>query len=356
MNPDTPLRPSSDAPEEDQWCVQSTPVRVSPAPILGHRWRVAPWPAACRRCNSTTPSLMDRWRWRCSQRMSKSARAWPRSSTTARPRRSPTPSSRSRSSIAQCATTRPQRASRARLAARDARTRAGHAARLHQPASPVAERGGGTRGSTARQCRGTHPAVGRAGRAPHRGLRRASCTPAARTVVLRVAQEALRNIAKHSSATNAWLATRTRVSPDGEHRMDPRGWRRRPRLRLSRPSPHIPIDATSDLRFMRERADLLGSDLAHSDSPAGTVVRLTIDHQHEEGRGVDHDGNRLRGTGSPARRSGPAQPGATDQDPARRRPRAVPRGHAPDPRQASPTSTSSARPRTAATRSRWRSR
>ncbi len=98
---------------------------------------------------------------------------------------------------------------------------------------------------------------------------------AARTVVLRVAQEAMRNIAKHSSATNAWLATRTRISPDGEHQWilevgdDGRGFD------YQAVAAH-PNKRHFGLRFMRERADLLGSDLAIQTDPAGTVVRLTI--------------------------------------------------------------------------------
>jgi len=97
----------------------------------------------------------------------------------------------------------------------------------------------------------------------------------ARTVVLRVAQEALRNVAKHSSATNAWLATRTRHSPDGEHQWilevgdDGRGFDYRA------VAAH-PNKRHFGLRFMRERSDLLGSDLAIQTDPAGTVVRLTI--------------------------------------------------------------------------------
>ncbi|HYI21970.1 MAG TPA: histidine kinase [Candidatus Limnocylindrales bacterium] len=99
--------------------------------------------------------------------------------------------------------------------------------------------------------------------------------PAARAVVLRVAQEAMRNIAKHSSATKAWLATRTRVSPDGEHQWilevgdDGRGFD------YQAVAAH-PNKRHFGLRFMRERADLLGSDLAIQTDPAGTVVRLTI--------------------------------------------------------------------------------
>jgi two-component system sensor histidine kinase DegS len=99
---------------------------------------------------------------------------------------------------------------------------------------------------------------------------------AARTVVLRVAQEALRNIAKHAAASRAWLQTREDVGPDGRHLWvlevgdDGRGF------------DYQTVAANPNrrhfgLRFMRERADLLGSNLAiESNHAAGTVVRLTI--------------------------------------------------------------------------------
>jgi two-component system sensor histidine kinase DegS len=99
---------------------------------------------------------------------------------------------------------------------------------------------------------------------------------AARTVVLRVAQEALRNIAKHAAASRAWLHTREETGPDGGQQWvlevgdDGRGF------------DYETVAANPNrrhfgLRFMRERADLLGSNLAiESDHAAGTVVRLTI--------------------------------------------------------------------------------
>ena len=101
-------------------------------------------------------------------------------------------------------------------------------------------------------------------------------TPAARTVVLRVAQEALRNVGKHSAAKRAWLATREathgdsaaawelEVGDDG-HGFDPDGPPPGHRRR------HF------GLRFMRERSDLLGAQLSLETRPAaGTIVRLRI--------------------------------------------------------------------------------
>jgi two-component system sensor histidine kinase DegS len=99
---------------------------------------------------------------------------------------------------------------------------------------------------------------------------------AARTVVLRVAQEALRNIAKHAAASRAWLQTREEIGPDGGQQWvlevgdDGRGF------------DYQTVTANPNrrhfgLRFMRERAQLLGSNLAiESHHAAGTVVRLTI--------------------------------------------------------------------------------
>ncbi|MGI8928110.1 MAG: sensor histidine kinase [Candidatus Limnocylindrales bacterium] len=100
---------------------------------------------------------------------------------------------------------------------------------------------------------------------------------AVRTVVLRVAQEALRNIAKHSGATRAWMVTRTIDEPDGG-----RKWQ----LEVGDDGRGFDLDGVTahpnrrhfGLRFMRERADLLGSELSITTSPAaGTVVRLTTD-------------------------------------------------------------------------------
>ena len=100
---------------------------------------------------------------------------------------------------------------------------------------------------------------------------------AARTVVLRVAQEALRNIAKHSGASRAWVITRTTEQPDGV-----RQWQ----LEVGDDGKGFDIDTVTShpnrrhfgLRFMRERAELLGSELTITTSPgSGTIVRLTTE-------------------------------------------------------------------------------
>jgi two-component system sensor histidine kinase DegS len=106
---------------------------------------------------------------------------------------------------------------------------------------------------------------------------------AARTVVLRVAQEAMRNIAKHSAASRAWIVTREVEAPDGH-----RKWQ----LEVGDDGQGFDIDGVTahpnkrhfGLRFMRERADLLGSELSITTRPAGgTVVRLTSDLGGERG-------------------------------------------------------------------------
>ncbi len=103
---------------------------------------------------------------------------------------------------------------------------------------------------------------------------------AARTVVLRVAQEALRNIAKHAGATRSWVYTHISDDPAGRHWVlevgdDGRGFD------LEQVASH-PDRRHFGLRFMRERAELLGSQLSIQTSPAaGTVVRLTIDPREE---------------------------------------------------------------------------
>ena len=98
----------------------------------------------------------------------------------------------------------------------------------------------------------------------------------ARTTVLRVAQEALRNVTKHSGATHAWLATRTE-GVDGHER-----WI----LEVRDDGVGFDLADVTDhadrrhfgLRFMRERAELLGSQLAiDTNRTSGTAVRLTID-------------------------------------------------------------------------------
>ena len=98
----------------------------------------------------------------------------------------------------------------------------------------------------------------------------------ARPAVLRVAQEALRNIAKHAEANRAWLSTSLEqegsagalwvleVGDDGRG-FDLEQVGRQPSRR------HF------GLRFMRERSELLGARLSIETRPAaGTVVRLSI--------------------------------------------------------------------------------
>jgi two-component system sensor histidine kinase DegS len=106
---------------------------------------------------------------------------------------------------------------------------------------------------------------------------------AERTVVLRVAQEALRNIAKHSGASRAWLITRELDGPDGNPT-----WQ----LEVGDDGRGFDIDGVTahpnrrhfGLRFMRERADLLGSELSITTGMAGgTVVRLTTELGGERG-------------------------------------------------------------------------
>jgi two-component system sensor histidine kinase DegS len=100
---------------------------------------------------------------------------------------------------------------------------------------------------------------------------------AARTVVLRVAQESLRNIAKHSGASRAWVVTRSIEGPNGS-----RKWQ----LEVGDDGRGFDFDMVTahpnrrhfGLRFMNERAELLGSELAITTAPAaGTVVRLTTE-------------------------------------------------------------------------------
>lgn len=99
---------------------------------------------------------------------------------------------------------------------------------------------------------------------------------AAQTVVVRVAQEALRNIAKHAAASRAWVATsEQQTANDGRVWMlevgdDGRGFD------YETVAAH-PNRRHFGLRFMRERAQLLGSELAiETHHAAGTVVRLMI--------------------------------------------------------------------------------
>ncbi|MGZ6294918.1 MAG: sensor histidine kinase [Candidatus Limnocylindrales bacterium] len=100
---------------------------------------------------------------------------------------------------------------------------------------------------------------------------------ARQTVVLRVAQEALRNVRKHAEARRVRVSTRLETRDDGgpghwilEVGDDGRGFE--------------PPDRLSDgggqhfgLRFMRERADMIGAQLTiEAAAGSGTIVRLTI--------------------------------------------------------------------------------
>jgi two-component system sensor histidine kinase DegS len=90
--------------------------------------------------------------------------------------------------------------------------------------------------------------------APAEGIERA-----ARSAVLRVAQEALRNIGKHSDAQRVLEVGDDGRGFDAQHL----GGEARPR--------HF------GLRFMRERSDLLGARLTIDSNPGqGTVVRLAV--------------------------------------------------------------------------------
>jgi two-component system sensor histidine kinase DegS len=92
----------------------------------------------------------------------------------------------------------------------------------------------------------------------------------ARTVALRVAQEALQNVRKHASATNVTVST----SLDGdswtlEVRDDGRGFDTATVAARGR--------SNFGLQFMRERAELIGARLDIRSRPdGGTVVRLAI--------------------------------------------------------------------------------
>ena len=92
----------------------------------------------------------------------------------------------------------------------------------------------------------------------------------ARTVALRVAQEALQNVRKHASASNVTVST----SLDGdswtlEVRDDGRGFDAAAVAARGR--------SNFGLQFMRERAELIGARLDVRSRPdGGTVVRLAI--------------------------------------------------------------------------------
>jgi signal transduction histidine kinase len=101
---------------------------------------------------------------------------------------------------------------------------------------------------------------------------------AEQTVVLRVAQEALQNVRKHASASNATVATQR---DDGqwilEVRDDGRGFDVGAVAARGR--------RNFGLQFMRERAELIGATFEVRSRPdGGTVVRLAIPTGAKESR------------------------------------------------------------------------
>jgi signal transduction histidine kinase len=99
---------------------------------------------------------------------------------------------------------------------------------------------------------------------------------AQQTVVLRVAQEALRNVRRHARASQAWVST-------WQEEAERPGFRWVLEVRDN--GRGFPVEDTVaqsgrghfGLRFMRERAELIGGTLAIESRPsAGTTVRLSI--------------------------------------------------------------------------------
>jgi two-component system, NarL family, sensor histidine kinase DegS len=105
----------------------------------------------------------------------------------------------------------------------------------------------------------------------------ADLNDAQQTVILRVIQEALRNVRRHAKATQAWVATSEQKAADGGET----AWT----LEIRDDGEGFPVEATIvrggrknfGLRFMRERAELIGARLSIDSRPAaGTTVRLSI--------------------------------------------------------------------------------
>jgi signal transduction histidine kinase len=101
-----------------------------------------------------------------------------------------------------------------------------------------------------------------------------------RRAVLRVAQEALRNVRKHASASRVRLSTF--VEPGVDDGADAARWI----LEIADNGRGFPVDEVLDqtskrhfgLRFMRERAQLIGARLEIASNPAvGTTVRLALE-------------------------------------------------------------------------------
>ncbi len=100
------------------------------------------------------------------------------------------------------------------------------------------------------------------------------------TVVLRVAQEAMRNIRKHASAGSVRVSTRLAGEADDawilEVRDDGRGFE-------TDGAPPEDGRRRFGLRFMRDRAASVGAELEIRSAPTtGTTVRLTIDTSRRE--------------------------------------------------------------------------
>ncbi len=106
---------------------------------------------------------------------------------------------------------------------------------------------------------------------------------AQRSVALRIAQEALRNVEKHAGATHVWLVTRLSTA---EGSRQPNGWI----LEVRDDGRGFVVDEALSatgrrhfgLRFMRERARLAGATLEIESVPTvGTTIRVTLDTGEE---------------------------------------------------------------------------
>jgi len=103
---------------------------------------------------------------------------------------------------------------------------------------------------------------------------------AQQTVVLRVAQEAMRNIRKHAQAGTVRVATRLAGEAGDEWVLDVRDDGRGFELDGA---PSEDGRRRFGLRFMRDRATSVGADLDIRSAPTtGTTVRLTIDTSRRE--------------------------------------------------------------------------
>lgn len=92
----------------------------------------------------------------------------------------------------------------------------------------------------------------------------AGLTPAARASVLRITQEALQNVRKHAAATEV------RISMDGNQLVIADNGRGFDVMRLA-----TGVTRNFGLQFMRERADLMGSEL-HVESRQGEGTRILL--------------------------------------------------------------------------------